>query len=147
MTCSFSNLRKSMRVLLENRPRSRSHNGAPAMETSHYPTVAQKMHGLSTTMKKMKMQVHKPQSLLTFGVVVLMATLVRGVQADTTTESGPSGETLKPPIDQVPTQRFDRNFESFAPAVEKVAPAVVRIVTALSSDTPADLANGGQDAL
>jgi S1-C subfamily serine protease len=103
-------------------------------------------HGLSTTMKKMKMQVHKPQSLLTFGVVVLMATLVRGVQADSTTESGPSGETLKPPVNQVPTQRFDRNFESFAPAVEKVAPAVVRIVTALSSDTPADLANGGQDA-
>jgi len=66
------------------------------METSHYPTVAQNMHGLSTTMKKMKMQVHKPQSLLTFGAVVLMATLVRGVQADTTTESGPSGETLKP---------------------------------------------------
>ena len=80
MTCGFSNLRKSIRVLLENRPRSRSHNGAPAMETSHYPTVAQDMHGLSTTMKKMKMQVHKPQSLLTFGVVVLMATLVRGVQ-------------------------------------------------------------------
>ena len=66
------------------------------METSHYPTVAQNMHGLSTTMKKMKMQVHKPQSLLTFGVVVLMATLVWGVRADTTTESGPSGEMLKP---------------------------------------------------
>jgi serine protease Do len=97
-------------------------------------------------MKKMRMQVHKPQSLLTFGVVVLMATLVRGVQAGTTTESGPSGETLKPLGNEAQEQRFDKVFESFAPAVEKVAPAVVRIVTALSSDTPADLANGGQDA-
>jgi serine protease Do len=88
---------------------------------------------------------HRPQSLLTFGVVVLMATLVRGVQPDSTTESGPSGETLKPPINEVPAQRFDRNYESFAPAVEKVAPAVVRIVTALSSDSPADLASGVQN--
>ena len=39
----------------------------------------------------MRMQIHKPQSLLTFGVVVLMATLVRGVQLDSTTESGPLG--------------------------------------------------------
>ena len=38
-------------------------------------------------------------------------------------------------------------FSKARPAVEKVAPAVVRIVTALSSDSPADLANGGQDAL
>ena len=96
---------------------------------------------------EMKMQVHKPQSLLTFGVVVLMATLVRGVQPDSPTESGPSGETLKPLGNEAQAQRFDKVFESFAPAVEKVAPAVVRIVTALSSDTPADLANGGQDAL
>jgi thioredoxin 1 len=76
----------------------------------------------------MRMQIHRPRSPLTFGVVVLMAILVRGVQRDSTAESGPSGETLQPPIDEVPAQRFDRNFESFAPAVEKVAPAVVRIV-------------------
>ena len=95
----------------------------------------------------MRMQIHKPQSLLTFGAVVLMATLVRGVQLDSTTESGPSGETLKASINEVPAQRFDRSFESFAPAVEKVAPAVVRIVTALSSDSPADLASGVQDPL
>jgi len=90
--------------------------------------------------------IHKPKSLLTLGVV-LMATLVRGGQLDSTTESGPSGETLNPPIDEASAQLFDRGFESFAPAVEKVAPAVVRIVTALSSDGPADLASGVKDPL
>src|SRR5204862_6043206 len=101
-------------------------------------------------MKKTSAQIHRlihrPQSPLAFGVVVLMATLVRGVQLDSTTESGPSGETLKPPpMNEAPAQRFDRSFESFAPAVKKVAPAVVRIVTALSSTNPADLTSGVQD--
>ena len=102
-------------------------------------------------MKKPSMQIHKlihrPQSPLAFGVVVLMATLVRGVQLDSTTESGSAGETLKPPTSEMPTQGFDRSFESFAPAVKKVAPAVVRIVTALSSNNPADLTSGVQDPL
>ena len=47
-------------------------------------------------MKKMRMQIHRPQSLLTFGVVVLMATLIWGVQLDSTTESG---QQLKIPSD------------------------------------------------
>jgi len=98
-------------------------------------------------MKTMRMQIRRSQLLLTFGVVVLMATLVRGAQLDSTTESGPPSETLKPPINEVPAHRFDRSFESFAPTVEKVAPAVVRIVTALSPDNPADLASGVQDSL
>jgi len=93
------------------------------------------------------MQIYRPQSVLTFGVVVLMATLVRGVQLDSTTESGRSGETLKPPGNEAQEQRLDKVFESFAPAVEKVSPAVVRIVTTLRFDSPPDLANGGQDAL
>ena len=96
-------------------------------------------------MKEIRIQIHKPQSLLTFGVVVLMATLVRGFQPDSTTEPGPSAKTLKSPINEA--QRFDRNSESFAPAVDKVAPAVVRIVTALSSESPADLASGVQSSL
>ena len=83
---------------------------------------------------------YRPQSLLICGIVVLITTLVRGVQLDSTTESGPSGETLKPPINEAPAQRCDRGFESFAPVVEKVAPAVVRIVTVLRPDSPADLA-------
>lgn len=95
----------------------------------------------------MRMQSHKPQSLLTFSVVVLMAILVRGVQLDTTTGSAPSGEMLKPSTNEVPAQRCNESFESFSPAVEKVAPAVVRIVTALSLDNPADLVGGVQDPL
>ena len=93
------------------------------------------------------MQVHKPQSLLTFGVVVLMATLVRGGQPNSTTESVPTVESLKSPTNEVPAQRFDRSYESFAPAVKKVAPAVVRIVTARRSKTPSDLTGGAQDPL
>jgi len=49
----------------------------------------------------MKMQIHRPQSLLALVAVVLMATLVRGVQPDSTTESGSSGATLKPPSQEV----------------------------------------------
>ena len=97
--------------------------------------------------KTMRMQVHKPQSLLTFGVVVLMATLVRGGQPNSTTKSVAPVESLKSPTNEVPAQRFDRSFESFAPTVKKVAPAVVRIVTALSSNNTADLTSGTQTPL
>lgn len=93
------------------------------------------------------MQIHKPQSLLTFGVVVLMATLVRGGQPNSTTKPVAPVESLKSPTNELPAQRFDRSFESFAPAVKKVAPAVVRIVTAKRSKTPADLTSGAQDPL
>ena len=95
----------------------------------------------------MRMQVHKPQSVLIFGVVVLMATSVRGGQPNSTTESVAPVEALKSPTNEVPTQRLDRSHESFAPAVKKVAPAVVRIVTAKRSTTPADLSSGAQDPL
>jgi serine protease Do len=98
-------------------------------------------------MKEVRMQMHGPQSLLSLGVVVLMTSLARGDQLDCATGSEALGETLKPPINEVPVQCFDRSFESFAPAVEKVAPAVVRIVTALSSDSPADLAGAAPDPL
>jgi len=42
-------------------------------------------------MKEARMQIRRRQSLLTFGVVVLMATLVLGGQPDSTTESESSG--------------------------------------------------------
>ena len=98
-------------------------------------------------MKEMRGPIHKPQSLLAAGLVALITTSVLGVQTDAATESGPLGETLPPPTNDVAAQRFAKSFESFAPVVEKVAPAVVRIVTALSSDTPAVLASGAQDPL
>jgi serine protease Do len=100
-----------------------------------------------TTIKEMKMQIHRPQSLLTLGVVVLMATLVVGVQLNPTTECGQAGETIKQPVHEVPGQHFDASPESFAPAVKKVAPAVVRIVTALKPDSLANLAGGVEKPL
>ena len=100
-----------------------------------------------TTTKETKMQIHRPQSLLILGVVVLMATLVVGVQLNPTTASRESGETIKQPVHEVPGQHFDTSPESFAPTVKKVAPAVVRIVTALRSDSHADLAGGVENPL
>lgn len=97
--------------------------------------------------EKMRIHIHRPQSLPTLGAVVLMATSVLALPQDPATESGQTGKMLNQPVNEVPVQRCDRSFESFAPAVEKVAPAVVRIVTALSSDSPPDLASGVQDPL
>jgi serine protease Do len=54
---------------------------------------------------------------------------------------------INQPVSEVPAQHFDRNFESFAPIVKKVAPAVVRIVTALSSNNTADLTSRTQTPL
>ncbi len=98
-------------------------------------------------MKKMRMHIHKPQSLPTLGAVVLMATSLLGSQQDPTTESWQPGKMINQPVDEVPAQHFDRSFESFAPAVKKVAPAVVRIVTALGSNNPEDLTSRVQDPL
>ena len=96
-------------------------------------------------MKEIRVQIRRPQSLLTLGLVVLITGLVLGFQQEPTNQSGQSGKMLNEPVNEAPAQRFDRSFESFAPTVKKVSPAVVRIVTALKFDSPADLANGGQD--
>jgi Do/DeqQ family serine protease len=93
------------------------------------------------------MQMHRPHSQLALGLVALAATAVLGLQLDAAAESGQRGETLKPPIHEVAAQPSDKGFESFAPAVEKVAPAVVRIITSLSPDSPPDPASGAQDSL
>jgi len=99
---------------------------------------------LSQTMKKMRTQIHRLQSPLAFGVVVLMAMLVRGAQPDSTCNSGQAGQATHQPLGEAP-QRRTCGLESFAPAVKKVAPAVVRIVTARSYRAPADLSSEGQD--
>jgi serine protease Do len=95
-------------------------------------------------MKKMRLQIHR---LLTPGVLVLMATLARGFQLDATTGSGPSGEMLNPSTNVVPAQLSNLNVDTFASTVEKVTPAVVRIVAALSLDSTADLAGAVTDPL
>ncbi len=94
-------------------------------------------------MRKMKMQIHRPQLLLTSGVVALMAALVLGFQQYPTNNSGHAGDT----VNDVPVQRFEGTFETFAPAVKKVSPAVVRIVTTLKPDGLPDLAGGIENPL
>src|SRR5580765_664506 len=95
----------------------------------------------------MRIHIHRSQSLPSLGAVVLMATSVLAFQQNPATEFEQPGKMINQPVNEVPAQHFDRSFESFAPAVKKVAPAVVRIVTALSSNNPADLTSGAQDPL
>lgn len=85
------------------------------------------------------------QSLLTPGVVILMTGLVFGFKEDSPGQPVRPGQASDKRVDELPVQRLSRGFESFAPAVKKVAPAVVRIVTALSSDSLSDLAGGMMD--
>ena len=95
-----------------------------------------------TTMKDKRIQIHRPQSLLMLGIVLVNATLVLGGQLDPTAEAGQCGHTLNQSVNELPAQRFGGTFESFAPTVKRVSPAVVRIVTALKSDRVATLAGG-----
>ena len=72
--------------------------------------------------------------------MVLMATLARAAQLNSLTASETSAEMLRPATNEVSAQHFNQGPESLAPAVEKVAPAVVRIVSAFSLESPSDLA-------
>ena len=96
-------------------------------------------------MKAIKVQIRRPQCLLTFGAVLLTAGLILGSEPDPATKSGASCEAIKQPIDAAPMQSFKGNSESFAPTVKKVAPAVVRIVTALRLEELSDLAGKTDD--
>ncbi|MGD0814845.1 MAG: Do family serine endopeptidase [Verrucomicrobiota bacterium] len=98
-------------------------------------------------MKDMSIQIHRPELLLTLGIVLVNATLVLGGQLDPTTGAGQCGETLNQSVNELPAQRFDGTFETFAPTVKRVSPAVVRIVTALKSDSVANLAGGMENPL
>ena len=97
--------------------------------------------------KEMKINTHKPQSLLSLCVVSLIATLCRGEQLDSTGLCGPTGGGHQPPTNRMPAQLLNERVESLAPAVEKVAPAVVRIVTVVSLDSAADLAGAAPGPL
>lgn len=93
------------------------------------------------------MQIYRPHSLLTLGFVIVVTVFVRGAQLESTAGPGQSGEMLSPRTNEVPVHLSDGNSDTFAPIVEKVAPAVARIVTALSFDSLADLAGGIPDPL
>src|ERR1017187_1255704 len=89
----------------------------------------------------------KSFALLIFSALLPVAALILTFQQAPACESGQPGKLLNEPVNEAPAQRFDRSSESFAPAVKKVAPAVVRIVTVLNSNNPADLTSGAQDSL
>jgi len=91
------------------------------------------------------MQICKTRRLLPFGLLPVVA-LILAFQESPATESGRSCKTLKAPVNETPAQGFDRSFASFAPTVKKVAPAVVRIVTALNVINPAELTSGSEDS-
>src|SRR6185369_3983749 len=78
--------------------------------------------------KKMRMQIYSRPSLLTLpGVVLLAATMVPGIQPGPASASAQLGVTTSEPVNELSGRPLDRSFESFAPTVKKVAPAVVRI--------------------
>jgi serine protease Do len=97
-------------------------------------------------MNEINVQIRRMRRLLPFGLLPVAALLLALQQAPAS-ESGQPGKKLKEPLNEASAQRFDRSFESFAPAVKKVAPAVVRVVTAQSSGNPGDLTSVVEDLL
>jgi len=98
-------------------------------------------------MKALKMQIHRPGCLLTLTAFVLVPGLVVGSPQDPKTQFRQTSKAMNPPVNEAPAQSLDSSFGSFAPAVKKVAPAVVRIVTALTPDSVADRAGGIEEPL
>lgn len=80
--------------------------------------------------------------MLILGIVLMNAILVLGSQLDSAIETGPRSERPNQSANNLQVQRFDGPFETFAPTVKRVSPAVVRIVTALKSDGVGNLAGG-----
>jgi serine protease Do len=84
---------------------------------------------------------------LTLTAFVLIPGLVVGSPQDPKTQFGQTGKAMNPPVNDVPAQSLDSSLASFAPAVTKVAPAVVRIVTALTPDSVTDRAGRIEEPL
>lgn len=97
-------------------------------------------------MKEIKMQIRRSQSLLTV-TLVLMTGVVLGSPQDCKPVAGHACKTNHQSVDQIPAEPSTKTFESFAPAVKKAAPAVVRIVTGIRTDTIIDLAGKAENPL
>src|SRR5690242_21225468 len=85
-------------------------------------------------MKRIQIRMPRPASLLSSSILLLMMGLALGG------EQNPAAEPQA--TVRIPTRPFKEDFDSLAPAVKRVAPAVVRIVTALRADSQTD-----QDAI
>jgi len=98
-------------------------------------------------MKRFTVPLHHSMCLLSLTAFILMPGVVAGAQPVADPGSGQRGNTNPPPGNVLPAQRLDSRLASFAPAVKKVAPAVVRIITALTAQDIADGTGGMGDAL
>ncbi|PWU11956.1 MAG: peptidase S1 [Verrucomicrobia bacterium] len=77
--------------------------------------------------------------------MLMTARSAMAVESNTATEVRQSRDKTIASLHQVPPLPFATKCESLAPVVEKVAPAVVRIVTAFDPNSPANLASRAQN--
>ena len=98
-------------------------------------------------MKTTRVQARRTRLLLAFGAVLLTAGFILRAEQDPAAGSDSSCNPSKQPAHAAPMQPSKGPSESFAPTVKKVAPAVVRIVTALRLETLSDGAAKNEDPL
>ena len=110
-----------------------------------YSPVAQAVHKAGRSLKPADMK--EILNKLTLTAFVLIPGLVVGSPQEPKTQFGQTSKAKNPPVQEVPAPSLDSSLASFAPAVTKVAPAVVRIVTALTPDSVADRAGGIENPL
>jgi serine protease Do len=87
------------------------------------------------------MQRLRPVGWLAVTVLILASQHLSG------TESGSADLSCNEPIKVALAPRFEGSLSGFAVAVQKVAPTVVRVVTAQRSSTPAEFTSGAPEAL
>lgn len=89
-------------------------------------------------MKPTTIQIYRPEAMLLGIALTLIAST--GLAEPISKDHAAARDRGEPKHGNDCSGRvFDKSFESFAPAVERVAPAVVRIVTPSSADTWSDL--------
>ena len=81
-------------------------------------------------MKRIQIRMVRPASVLSSSILLLMTGLALGGEQNPVAELQATVKT--------PSRTLNGDFDSFAPAVKRVAPPVVRIVTALRADSLTD---------
>ena len=92
-------------------------------------------------------KIRSAKSSLNLGLQVLMIGSVLSPGEHPAAQTGHVGQMINRPVDEVPAQHLNGEFESFAPAVEKVSPAVVKIVTGLNLESLPELTGGQENPL
>jgi len=83
---------------------------------------------------------NRRRKYLLLPAAVLMAGSIAAVQPEVTHPPAPPAQTVAEPAGDAPRQGFIRKDNSFAPTVEKVAPAVVRLIVKMGYGNLAELA-------